>query len=69
MPRKVLEAGELFFDVADEQGWSKRKQVEILLGFIESLDLEAELEGYLGECTADDDTADSEEDPFTPEDE
>lgn len=53
---------EIFGDVADEMGWTKAKQVKVLLAFIEERDLEAELEAYLEDCSEDDDTEEVERD-------
>lgn len=62
MAREVSTAEELFVDVADGAGWTKRKQLEILLAFIDTLGVEDELSAYLDECTEDDDGDDC--DPF-----
>lgn len=67
MARDISTAEELFLDVADSAGWSKRKQLEVLFGFLETLGVEEELSSYLDECTEDDDGDDC--DPFSEDDE
>lgn len=64
MARRRDGVEEIFGEAALDAGWSKKKQVEILLGFVETHELEAELAEYLEEVVADDDTEEVEADPF-----
>lgn len=64
MAKRQTGAEELFGEAAIDFGWSKQKQVEILLGFIESQGLETELDEYVQQVGEDDDTEESDTDPF-----
>lgn len=67
MAREVSTAEEVFNEYVDQESWTKKKQVEILLAFIDSLGAEDDLASYLGECTEDDDGDDC--DSFDQDDE
>lgn len=67
MARRSLSVEELFDEVVTDVGWTKAKQIEILLGFIEEQELAHELEEYLRAVGDDDDTEDPDDeyvDPF-----
>lgn len=67
MAKSVSTVEEIFYDASEGAGWTKRKQLEVLLGFLDTLAVEEELAAYLDECAADDDGDDC--DPFDTDEE
>lgn len=66
MARRSLSVEELFDEVVTDVGWTKAKQIEILLGFIDEQELANELEEYLRAVGDDDDTEDADDDYVDP---
>jgi len=61
MARRKSEVEEAFAEYAEELGWSRAKQVEQLLKFIDSQDLEDTLLSYLDEQIEERDEEDDED--------
>lgn len=67
MARRSISAEEVFDDVASDNRWSRVKQIDILLGFIDQQDLANELDEYLRQVSEDDDVEESDELSFPDE--
>lgn len=66
MARDISTAEEVFTEFVDQESWTKKKQVEILLAFIDEIGAESELQDYLDACVED---ADGDDDLFDQDDE
>lgn len=65
MAKRRSSVEEVFGEAASDFGWSKNKQLEILLGFVEEHEMESELADYLEAVGEDDDTEEVEPDAFS----
>lgn len=66
MARDISTAEEVFTEFVEQESWTKKKQVEILLAFIDEIGAESELQDYLAACVEGDDGG---EEPFDQDDE